>query len=164
MGRLAAPYGIEGWVKARAFTAVPGALLEYDHWWLTRQERDDAWQMFRVLKSRLHADTVVAQLEGIAAREDAMTWRGALVGVPRDMLPRPVSGEYYRDELLGLGVVNRDGQALGRVAGFLESGAHPILQVDAPDGRARLIPWVGAYIDAVDIAARRILVDWPLDF
>ena len=164
MGRLAAPYGIEGWVKARAFTAVPGALLEYDHWWLTRQERDDAWQMFRVLKSRLHADTVVAQLEGIAAREDAMTWRGALVGVPRDMLPRALPAEYYRHELVGLGVVNRDGQALGRVAGFLESGAHPILQVDAEDGPARLIPWVPAYIDAVDIAARRILVDWPLDF
>jgi 16S rRNA processing protein RimM len=164
MGRLAAPYGIEGWIKARPFTAAPGALLDYDRWWLARQERDDAWQMFRVLKSRLHADTVVAQLEGIAAREDAMTWRGALVGVPRDMLPRPVSGEYYRDELVGLGVVNRDGQALGFVAGFLESGAHPILQVDAQDGRARLIPWVPAYIDAVDIAARRILVDWPLDF
>jgi 16S rRNA processing protein RimM len=164
MGRLAAPYGIEGWIKARPFTAAPGALLEYDRWWLARQERDDAWQAFRVLKSRLHADTVVAQLEGIAAREDAMAWRGALVGVPREMLPHALPGEYYRDELVGLIVVNLEGQGLGRVAGFLESGAHPILQVDAEDGRARLIPWVPAYIDAVDIEARRILVDWPLDF
>jgi 16S rRNA processing protein RimM len=106
----------------------------------------------------------VAQLEGIAAREDATAWRGALVGVPREMLPRALPGEYYRDELVGLVVVNLDGQGLGRVAGFLESGAHPILQVDAGDGRARLIPWVPAYIDAVDIEARRILVDWPLDF
>jgi 16S rRNA processing protein RimM len=164
MGRLAAPYGIEGWIKARPFTAAPGALLEYDRWWLARQERVGAWQVFRVLKSRLHADTVVAQLEGIVAREDAMGWRGALVAVPRDMLPRALPGEYYRDELVGLGVVNRDGQAVGRVAGFLESGAHPILQVDAEDGRSRLIPWVPVYIDEVDIAARRILVDWPLDF
>ncbi len=164
MGRLLAPYGIKGWIKARPYTAAPDALLDYDRWWLARQERGDGWRGFRVLESRLHANTVVAQLEGIDVREAAQAWRGALVGVPRDSLPRALSGEYYRDELVGLGVINRDGQPLGRVAGFLESGAHPILQVDAEDGRARLIPWAPAYIDAVDIAAGRILVDWPLDF
>jgi 16S rRNA processing protein RimM len=164
MGRLTAPYGIKGWIKARPFTAVPDALLDYDRWWLAKPERDNAWREFRVLESRLHVDTVVAQLEGIAVREDAMAWRGALVGVPRDSLPSAPSGEYYRDELVGFGVVNRDGQALGSVAGFLDSGAHPILQVHGDDGRVRLIPWVHAYIDTVDIGARRILVDWPLDF
>lgn len=164
MGRLLAPYGIKGWVKARPYTQAPGALLDYDRWWLARQERGDGWRAFRVLESRLHAATVVAELEGIAVREDAMAWRGALVGVPRDRLPPALSGEYYRDELVGLDVMNRDGQALGRVTGFLESGAHPILQVDAEDGQARLIPWVPAYIDAVDMGARRIRVDWPLDF
>jgi 16S rRNA processing protein RimM len=164
MGRLTAPYGIKGWIRARPFTAAPEALLDYDRWWLAKPERDDAWREFRVLESRLHVGTVVAQLEGITVREDAMAWRGALVGVPRDSLPSALAGEYYLDELVGLAVVNRDRRVLGRVAGFLESGAHPILQVEGEDGRARLIPWVPAYIDAVDVAERRILVDWPLDF
>lgn len=164
MGRLTAPYGIKGWIKARPFTAAPEALLDYDRWWLAKPERDDEWREFRVLQSRLHVDTVVAQLEGITVREDAMAWRGALVGVPRDSLPSAPAGEYYRDELVGLAVINRDTRVLGRVAGFLESGAHPILQVEGEDGGETLIPWVPAFIDAVDVAERRVLVDWPLDF
>ena len=164
MGRLLAPYGVKGWIKARPFTAAPDALLEYGGWWLSTDERHEVWREFRVLLARPHVDTVVAALDGLASREAAMAWRGAFVGVPRTSLPKPAAGEFYRDELAGFGVVNRSGKMLGRVSGFLETGAHPVLQVIAGDGSEKLIPWVPAYVDAIDAAAGRILVDWQLDY
>jgi 16S rRNA processing protein RimM len=42
-------------------------------------------------------------------------------------------------------------------------GAHPVLRV-AGDGKARLIPFVAAYVDGVDLAAGRIDVDWQKDY
>jgi 16S rRNA processing protein RimM len=55
---------------------------------------------------------------------------------------------------------------LGAVAEVIDNGAHPILRVRPADGAPgeRLIPWVPAFVDAVDVAARRIDVDWPADF
>ena len=49
---------------------------------------------------------------------------------------------------------------------------HSVLRVHRPDAPAgaspelaeRLIPFVAAYIDEVDLAARRIQVDWGLDY
>jgi 16S rRNA processing protein RimM len=48
--------------------------------------------------------------------------------------------------------------------GVLETGAHPVLRVQAEDGAERLIPVVGAYVDAIEPAAGRIMVDWPADY
>ena len=69
---------------------------------------------------------------------------------------------------MGLEVVNRDGVALGEVVGLIDTGPHSVLRI-APPGAAsaaeeRLIPFVAAYVDTVDLAARRVVVDWGLDF
>ena len=45
-----------------------------------------------------------------------------------------------------------------------ESGAHPLLNVVAQDGRTRLIPYVEVTIDHVDREARTIGVDWGADY
>ena len=63
-----------------------------------------------------------------------------------------------------MAVVNRGGDVLGAVVDFVDSGAHPIVRVASAQGGERLIPWVEQYIDRVDVAARRIDVDWPVDY
>jgi 16S rRNA processing protein RimM len=79
-------------------------------------------------------------------------------------LPSPKAGEFYWSDLVGLVVVNRAAEKLGRVSKVLETGAHPVLQVESEGGGARLIPVVAAYVDSIDPAAGRIMVDWPADF
>ena len=56
---------------------------------------------------------------------------------------------------------------LGEVVGMTEHGAHPLLRVARPPGASgpeRLIPYVAAIIDRVDLAAGTIDVDWGEDF
>ena len=75
-------------------------------------------------------------------------------------------------DLIGLRVVNREGEALGTVAGLIDTGPHSVLRVAPeeppaavePHEAERLIPFVGAYIDAVSIEQKLITVDWGLDY
>jgi hypothetical protein len=55
---------------------------------------------------------------------------------------------------------------LGTVAGLIDTGAHPVLRVSdgAAESAERLIPLVPAYVDAIDLAAGRVVVDWPVDY
>jgi 16S rRNA processing protein RimM len=165
MGRVIGPYGVQGWVKARTFTASPDGLLAYRAWWLATD--DDRWCEFAVLEARVHANALVARLEGMSRREEVAPWRGAAIGVPKASLPALTAGEVYLADLVGLAVINRSGVKLGRVGGVLETGAHPVLRVTA-EGRGdegeRLIPLVPAYVDAIDIAGDRIVVDWQPDY
>jgi 16S rRNA processing protein RimM len=165
MGRVTAPYGVQGWIKVRTYTAVPDGLLSYRTWWLEAPE--EGWREFAVLEARVHAAAVVARLEGLDQREQAAQWRGAAIGVPRALLPTLAAGEVYWADLVGLAVINRSGVKLGRVAGVLETGAHPVLRVTVEDDAARaerLIPLVPAYVDALDLAGARIVVDWQPEF
>ena len=165
MGRVTAAYGVQGWIKVRAYTALPDGLLAYRAWWLAT--KDEQWREFAVLEARMHAAAVVARLEGLNQREEAAQWRGAAIGVSKALLPALAAGEVYWADLVGLAVINRAGVTLGRVAAVLETAAHPVLRV-APEGEAargeRLIPLVPAYVDALDVAGARIVVDWQPEY
>ncbi|HSQ81461.1 MAG TPA: ribosome maturation factor RimM [Casimicrobiaceae bacterium] len=164
MGRVAAPYGVRGAIKVQPLSADPAALLEHRQWWLRTRAQPSQWQPWSVQSARMQGAALVAQVEGIDTRESAAALRGAEIGIPRDDLPELPTGEYYQGDLVGMAVENRDGVALGRVVGFAESGAHPLLQVVDEAGVERLIPWVGQYVIQVDVDAGRIDVDWPADY
>lgn len=162
MGRLLAPFGIKGWVRLKPFTAAPETLLEYRTWWLAPTEGGE-WMRYKVAEAQMHGTAIIAAMEGIATREAAQALRGFVAGVPRALLPKSAPDEHYWSDLVGLDVVNRAGKLLGRVAGLLDTGAHPVLRVEGERGE-RLIPMVPAYVDAIDPAARRIVVDWQEDY
>ena len=88
-------------------------------------------------------------------------------------LPPKAEGELYYADLVGLAVVNRQGVRLGQVsqgAGLRRaSGAECDRERDGEASGAkpaveRMIPFVAAYVDAVDVAAGRIDVDWQADY
>lgn len=162
MGRLLAPFGIKGWVRLKPFTAVPETLLEFKSWWLASDE-NKAWTRYRVVEAQFHGGSIIAAIEGITTREAAQALRGFVAGVPRSSLPKTAPDEHYWSDLVGLIVVNRAGRSLGRVAGLLDTGAHPVLRVEG-DATERLIPMVPAYVDAIEPAAGRIVVDWQEDY
>jgi 16S rRNA processing protein RimM len=163
LGEIVAAYGVKGWVKVKPFTERLDTLLDFATWWLRPRQRD--WEPLAVTEAREHSGSLIVQLAGTASRESAMQWKGALVGVPRDALPPLGAGEIYQADLVGLDVVNRTGTRLGRVIAVQDFGAHPVLDVEREGGGAhRLIPFVPVYVDGVDLAARRIDVDWESDY
>lgn len=163
MGRIAAPFGVRGWVRVAPWSEDPATLLEHSVWSL--RAPGDAWREMEVVDAAPHSSTLVVLFRGVLSREDAAALRGSEVGLPRDALAPPQEGEYYWSEFEALIVVNRTGVHLGEVVGVAGNGAHPILRVSVGAGMPeRLIPFVPAYIDRVDMAARRIEVDWQPDY
>jgi len=164
LGRVLGPYGVQGWIKIAPFTATPEALLDYDAWWLGSSDTRQ-WRQVSPVAGRVHSDTVIAALADIADRDAALALKGQEIAVPRDALPATAADEIYWSDLVGLRVVNRAGIVLGRVTDVTAHAAHPLLQVREEGGtRERLIPYVPAVVDAVDLDARQIEVDWGEDY
>jgi len=176
VGRVAGAWGVKGWFKVQPFSTDPQALFSSKRWFL--QPPDDPaapWPapaalppLLRITQAREHGEFVVAAAQDVADRTAAEALRGARVFVSRASFPTPDADEYYWVDLIGLEVVNRDGVALGTVAGLVDTGPHCVLRVQPPAARReaeeRLIPFVAAYVDSVDLSARRVTVDWGLDF
>jgi 16S rRNA processing protein RimM len=125
------------------------------------------WRAYRLLEGKVHGQTVLASLEGVSDRNVAEAMQGFEVAVERSALPEPAEDEYYWDQLTGLEVVNLQGEVLGRVTGLMETGAHEVLKVSGEYESKpieRLIPFVAALVQTVDLEAKRIVVDWGLDY
>jgi 16S rRNA processing protein RimM len=155
MGRILAPYGVRGWVKVQPLTEAPDGLLGYGTWWLGQ---DGDWHAHRMAEGHVHGAHLVVRLGDIADREKAAALRGQRIAVPRSHLPAAAEGEYYWTDLLGLTVVNLQGEDLGRVAEIFATGANDVLVVQGE--RERLIPFVGHVVVEVELEKSRVLVDW----
>jgi 16S rRNA processing protein RimM len=164
MGRIVAPYGVQGWVRVSPMTAERDTLLAHRRWWVRAYRGDGPWQEHVLESGKAHGAALLVRLSGLVDREAAALLNGAEVGVPRSALPAPAENEYYLADLVGLEVVNRQGERLGQVAAVEEFGAHPVLRVTDAAGVSRRIPMVDAYVDGIDPVGRRIEVDWQLDY
>ena len=173
VARIADAWGLKGWFWVQAFAADPQAIFSSRRWFLRGPANPLARPvtipaMVRIAEIREHGDGVVARAHEIDDRAGAESLRNARVFVSRASFPTAGNDEYYWVDLIGLAVVDRAGELLGSVVGLLDTGPHSVLRV-ARDGAAdeasqTLIPFVAAYVDAVDLAGRRITVDWGSDY
>ncbi|HWI84089.1 ribosome maturation factor RimM [Ramlibacter sp.] len=172
VGRIADAWGIKGWFKVLPHSASPEALFSSKRWYLLPPEKGQkafaGAVLLRVREAKEHADSVVATAQDIDDRTAAEALRGARVFVARSSFPTPGDDEYYWVDLIGLQVSNREGLALGAVKDLLSTGPQTVLVLEyrADDGQPaeRMIPFVAAYVDTVDIAGKRIIVDWQPDY
>jgi 16S rRNA processing protein RimM len=175
VGRIGDAWGLKGWFKVQSYASPPEAILSARRWHLRHAGPGPATSRLpgsiEIREIREHGDGIVALAEGIADRSGAEALRGARIHVERASFPKAATDEFYWADLEDLEVVNRDGVVFGRIVGLIDTGPHSVLRV-APAAEPgtdetpaeRLIPFVSAYVDSVDLAGRRVVVDWGLDF
>lgn len=165
LGRIVAPYGVQGWVKIQPFGDDPLAWREMRQWWLNSDSEGAAetWRPVTLRGCRMQGQALVAAFVESPDRNAAEALDGCYIGAPREALPKPGKDEYYWGDLVGMGVINRQEENLGAVTGLLSTGAHDVLQVSSGDTEL-LIPFVAAFVDDVDEATRIIRVDWQKDW
>jgi len=167
VGYVSGAYGLHGWVRIRPYSVDADALLAAKTWWLDKPELHDVDS----LQVKIHGEDVVAQLMGVSGRDAAEALKGATVQISRSHFPLLSDDEYYWLDLIGLEVENLQGEHLGTVKDLMDNGAHPILRVQVAEvveqeksPRELLIPFVDQFVKTVDQAAKKITVDWGLDY
>jgi 16S rRNA processing protein RimM len=159
LGRVGAPFGVQGWLRISSYTDPPDNILAYRVWQI-----GDAgnWRTVELEDGRVTGKGVLAKLAGIESPEDARLAAGAQIGIPRGELPPPAPGEYYWSDLEGLEAVGADGAPLGRVDHFRATPAGPVVVVKG--AREHWIPFVKDRIVKVDLESGRIVLDWAADW
>ena len=187
VGRIADAWGIKGWFKVLPHSASPEALFSSKRWYLLPSDRNVGGSLspsqklaaagkmaqpvlLKIKEAKDHADTVVACSLEVADRNQAEALKGARIFVPRSSFPTAGIDEYYWVDLLGLDVFNREGVALGQVKDLMSTGPQTVLVLSLPSAEPgqppaeRMIPFVSAFVDNVDLPGRKITVDWQLDY
>ncbi|MBL8474757.1 MAG: 16S rRNA processing protein RimM [Methyloversatilis sp.] len=166
LGRLSAPFGVQGWLRLHPFGDDPQSWKVIRDW-CVHADADapaDQWGTLKLSALKLQNTGPVVKFEGCDDRNGSEKLVGLYVAVPRHELPDTAEDEYYWGDLIGLTVVNTAGVTLGRIDRLLETGADDVLVVvDASAGDTpveRLIPFVSAVVTDVDREAGVVRVEW----
>lgn len=161
IGKLVGVYGTKGWFKIMSFTRPRENIFTYSPW-LIKQNGD--WQGMQLAEGKLHAKGLIASIEEITDRNEAMALVGSEIAIKRNQLAETKEGEYYWHDLMNLQVINAQNEILGVVTELLETGANDVLVVEA-DKQRHLIPYVkDVYIKDIDLEQGIMQVDWQSDY
>jgi 16S rRNA processing protein RimM len=157
VGRVLRPHGVGGELRVEIITDHPERLSEHACFYLARSDSPAAAHRYPVEKVRIHRDVALVKLGGCDDRNSAEELRGLLVQIPvEDAVPLE-QGEYYLYQLIGVRVETEDGEALGRVADVIETGANDVYVVRGPRGEV-LLPAIEDVVVELDLESKRMVV------
>jgi len=154
LGSIVGTHGLDGLLRFHSTSDVAPALAAAHTIHLAagsdRQER-------RLVSAKPHGRFMLLRMDGIDTVERAASLVGSAVSIAARDLPEPRPGEFYAYQLEGLEVLTVAGARLGAVASVLPTGSNDVLVVRDGD-RELLIPVIADVIRAVDLEARRVVI------
>ncbi|MEM7777256.1 MAG: ribosome maturation factor RimM [Pseudomonadota bacterium] len=154
LGRISTAHGIRGEVIVKSYCDVPEDIASYGA--LT----DGAGtRSFDLTVRGATKRGLIARIGGIDDRNAAEQLRGTKLYIERSHLPPPEEDEFYHNDLLGLTVLDRSGDVLGKVVAVQNFGAGDLIEVTKPKTRTtEFLPFDAQFVSEVDLDAGTIVM------
>jgi 16S rRNA processing protein RimM len=160
VGRFGRPYGVKGFVTVYSFTEPRDNILRYNKWHVFIKNK---WQPINLLCAEMQNKYIIAQIEGYPNRELVAQLTNIEIAVPQDQLEELGTGNYYWHQLIGMNVINPQGESFGKVIEIIPTGSNDVLVVEGK--KRHLIPYLpGQFILNIDSKQQLITVEWDMDF
>jgi 16S rRNA processing protein RimM len=133
LGRITDAHGIRGAVKLRSFTTDPKSISTYG----ALQTADG--REIEIVRLKAVPDGFIADLKNIKDRNQAETFKGQDLLVPRERLPATDPSEVYLVDLIGQDAMHL-GAKIGTIVGIENFGAGDLLDIDTGAKESLLVP------------------------
>ena len=178
LGKLVGVWGVKGWLKVFSYTRPRTNISQYKRWLLVptvpnsqhRKGVDDRTvtaTSVEIKKCKEQGQSIVAHIEGVDYRDQAVSLFGLEVYIEKDQLKPLKKGEFYWSDMVGCDVINTQDEQLGAVTSFMETGANDVFvvqQITESEEIEHLIPYSEDIVLSVDMEKKTILVEWGADY
>ena len=90
---------------------------------------------------------LIARIKGVTTREAAEALTGTKLYISRARLPEREADEWYHADLIGLAVIDRQGEPIGTVVAVLNFGAGDLIEIrPAAGGESLVVPFTDATV------------------
>ncbi len=156
LAQIVTTIGVQGELKVRPETDDPLRIKELAS--VSARLADGTCETLVIERVTLRKDgTVIAKFKGFDTPEAAARLRQAWLQIPFAEAKRKPGQVLYAD-VLGLAAVDAEtGAPLGTVNDIYRAG-QDLLEIRTPGGQDVLVPWVDAFVAAIDLDARQVRI------
>ncbi len=154
VAQIGAAHGVQGEFKLLSFMDNPVSVLEHD------PLLDETGKpILSLTTAREHKGALLVRAKEAPDRTAAEKLKNLRLYIPRADLPETDEDEYYITDLIGMAVVDTEGQPVGIVANVDNFGAGDLLDIKPADGPSFYVAFTLANVPEVRLAERVIVVD-----
>lgn len=157
VGRVIGAHGLTGELRVELHTDFPERFAPGTFVLL-----GDELRSYKVEGSREHRGMILLVLTGVDNRTAAEELTGEWLFIPESAaMPLP-EGEFWVHDIIGLAVVDENGQSVGRVTDVLQTGANDVYIIAPAEninrGKELLIPAIAEVVQQVNLAERTMTI------
>lgn len=142
-GIITGSHGVKGSVKVRVLVQELSNIFAYNLY-------DKNALKLQVQKLGGTRDMAICSINFIDSPEKAKEQLGRKLYLNRLELPAPEKGKFYKSDLLGLRVCNKDGRDIGLVESIENFGAGEIVIIRKSDGRMESYPLIEKFFPKIE--------------
>lgn len=158
IGKVVKAHGLKGHLKVLPYGETFSTLSAEEK--ITANLPDGTSLTLTVAEISPHQKTFLLISREIGTVEEAHRLVGAELCVPESRLPPTAPDEFYWYQLIGLEVVNTEGQKLGTLEEIIETGSNDVYVVRRGKEEI-LVPAIEEVVLDVDLQRRLMTVDLP---
>jgi 16S rRNA processing protein RimM len=155
VAKIVKPHGIRGEVVLESWTDVEGRLEDTPVFLLVDKER--VIREVEVESTRFIMGRAVIKLVDVDTRTEAEALRNLMLGIPEHQIGQLPPGQFFVFQLIGMNIVFKDGQIVGRVKDVVHTDGGDLLEMENGD----LIPFRDEICPEVDLENKRIVINPP---
>ncbi|MCI5723124.1 MAG: ribosome maturation factor RimM [Erysipelotrichaceae bacterium] len=157
IGKMINTHGIKGEVKIESYSDFDDDRYKKGNQVYVYFEKE--YHPLTVASYRRHKGYPLVSFVNMQNINDVEKYKGSQLYISSQSRKQLQQGEYYRTDLIGLTVVNEDGQTLGKVISVEETlGAQNNLRIALETGKEILIPYIPMIIKNVDLPQQTITI------
>lgn len=159
LGIIRKPHGVRGEASVEPWTNDAQRFDEVKRVTLVSPDETSTREA-TIASVRVHGGRVLLAFEGIESPEDVRLFASWTIEIPDEEARKLDADEYFLHDLVGVLLVDAEGNARGEVIDAYEGGGGVLLKV-RHGGSEFEVPFAAGICTSIDVGAKRIVVDLP---
>ncbi|MCM1046643.1 MAG: ribosome maturation factor RimM [Candidatus Gastranaerophilales bacterium] len=155
VGVVTSPHGVRGEVKVFPTTDDPRRFQKLKQ---VLMDTGKGYDTMEIESVKFFKNMVIVKFAGIDSRDAAEAYRQKGLFVTRQNAVKLRKGEYFIADLIGLLVIDEDGDEIGTLQDVMQTGANDVYVVAQKEGGELLLPAIKQCILDVDVDAGLVKV------
>lgn len=160
VGKIVNTHGIRGEVRVISQTDFPELRYKKGAKLTLFQEGKQPLKL-TIASHRKHKNFDLLTFEGYLTINDVEKFRDGILKVSEYDLTDLEENEYYYYEIIGLNVLDENGELLGTIKEILSPGANDVWVVQRKGKKDALIPYIDSVVKEIDLDANEVHVEIP---
>ncbi len=156
IGKLQRTHGVKGEIIMEVLTDFPEKIVPGNIVHIGSSQME-----YEVATVRPTADKMLISFKGLNDCDKASILRNQIVSIKTEDANQLPEGEYYHHEIIGMIVVEEDGNAVGTVSEILVTGANDVYIIKKENGEELLLPAIRDAVRSIDRESRIMVVRLP---